>query len=177
MPHAKEKLAGTNTGKKATAYSAALTLVKLVSSPNLKEAQEPTSFLLSRSNFPNSNRNEYKVCSEIMTRKITPVHFKTVYANSDVAKIADSPTALEKLHMRIPAQLPRAERKAALLPPRIDCRKTIATPWPGTITNNKVAKAKAGMLDSNAQVSFTLRTNELRVEFFALQDPELEPQK
>ena len=36
--------------------------------------------------------------------------------------------ALDVVHVRIPAQLPIAERNAALLPPSIDCLKTIATP-------------------------------------------------
>jgi hypothetical protein len=56
---------------------------------------------------------------------------------------------LEIVHVRIPAQLPIAEKNAALLPPRMDCRKTIATPWPGNITKRRVAIAKAGMLSSN----------------------------
>jgi len=155
MPQAREKLFGTKAGKKATAYTAALTLVRLVTNPNLNEPHEPGSFRLSKSNLPNPNRNEYKVCNETITRNATPAHFNTAYANSDVAKIADNPIALEILHVRIPAQLPSDDIKAALLPPRIDCRKTIATPWPGTITNNKVATAKAGMLASKDQVRIT----------------------
>ena len=63
--------------------------------------------------------------------------------------MADKPIALETAHVRIPTQLPIAERNAALLPPSIDCLNTIATPWPGTITNRSVVKAKAGMLSSN----------------------------
>jgi hypothetical protein len=36
--------------------------------------------------------------------------------------------ALDVAHVRMPTQLPIAERNAALLPPSIDCRKTMATP-------------------------------------------------
>jgi hypothetical protein len=61
-------------------------------------------------------------------RNKTPDHFKIKYAVSERVKIADSPTALEVLHTKIPRQLPSDERNAADGPPIIDCRKTIATP-------------------------------------------------
>ena len=57
--------------------------------------------------------------------------------------------ALAIAHVRIPTQFPIAERNAALLPPKMDCLSTMATPWPGTITSRSVAKAKAGILSSN----------------------------
>jgi hypothetical protein len=161
MPQAREKSLGTKAGKNATAYRAAFTLVRFVSSPNLNEFHEPDSFLLSKSNFPNSNLKVYKVCKETRTRKITPAHFKNVYASSEVEKIADNPTALEILQVRIPAQFPSAVKKADLLPPRIDWRSTIATPCPGTITNKRVANAKAGILP-NKEGSTSVQ-DELRV--------------
>ena len=63
--------------------------------------------------------------------------------------MADKPIALEIDHRKIPAQLPIADSKAALLPPVIDCLRTMATPCPGTITKRRVAPAKAGMFRSN----------------------------
>jgi hypothetical protein len=87
-----------------------------------------------------------------MVKKITPVHFKIAYAVSDSLNIADNPTALETLHVMIPTQLPIEERKAALGPPIIDCRKTIATPWPGTITNKVVATIKDGRLFNSSDI-------------------------
>jgi len=43
-----------------------------------------------------------------------------VYAVWERAKIADNPMALEIAQVKIPAQFPYAEKKAALLPPSID---------------------------------------------------------
>jgi hypothetical protein len=60
--------------------------------------------------------------------------------------IADNPMALDPLQIKIPTQLPSDERKAAVGPPIIDWRKTIATPCPGTMTSSNVVKAKEGRL-------------------------------
>ena len=77
-------------------------------------------------------------------KKTTPDHLRIKYAVSDSVNIADSPIALETLQINMPAQFPMDERNAALGPPTIDWRKTIATPWPGIITNKVVARIKEG---------------------------------
>ena len=64
--------------------------------------------------------------------------------------------------MRIPAQFPKEESKAAFGPPMIDCRKTIATPCPGIITNRAVAKTKDGRFTKRADI-FTFCGALLRV--------------
>ena len=149
MPHAKEKSRGTKAGRNATAYTAAFTFVRLVIKPNLKEAQLLACFLPLRSKCPNSFLSVKAVCKETRTKKATPVHLRSEYAISDRVNMADKPIALEIDQMKIPAQLPTADSRAALLPPMIDCLRTMATPWPGTMTNRSVAPAKAGMFSSN----------------------------
>jgi hypothetical protein len=74
------------------------------------------------------------------------------YAVSDSVNMADSPMALETLQINIPAQFPMDERNAAFGPPIIDCRKTIATPWPGIITNKVVARMKEGRFSKIATI-------------------------
>jgi hypothetical protein len=114
--------------------------------PNLKDAQADVVSVLSRSNLPNSCRRDRKVWAEIKVKKMTPDHLRIEYAVSERVKIAESPIALDTLQMRIPKQFPRDERNAAFGPPIMDWRKTIATPWPGIITNKAVAKTNEGKL-------------------------------
>jgi hypothetical protein len=64
--------------------------------------------------------------------------------------MADKPIALEIVQVSMPAQFPNADENAALLPPSMDCRKTIATPCPGTMTSSKVVSANAGITASRA---------------------------
>ena len=113
---------------KATAYTAAFALVKLVTRPNRNDPQEEVVTALSRSNLPNSWRRETKVCKEINVKKTTPLHLRIEYAVSDSVKIADKPMALEMLQIKIPMQFPSDERSAAVGPPIIYWRNTIATP-------------------------------------------------
>lgn len=144
IPNPREVSFGINAGINATAYTAAFALVRLVIKPNLNDPHVVDCTALSRSNFPNSFRRDRKVCAEMKVKKTTPDHLRIKYAVSDSVKIADSPIALEKLQINIPAQLPMEERKAAFGPPIMDWRKTMATPWPGIITNKVVARINEG---------------------------------
>ena len=128
IPAPRDASLGINAGMKATAYTAAFALVKLVTRPNRNDPQEEVVTGLSRSNLPNSWRRETKVCKEINVKKTTPLHLRIEYAVSDSVKIADKPMALEMLQIKIPMQFPSDERSAAVGPPIIDWRNTIATP-------------------------------------------------
>jgi hypothetical protein len=150
IPNPREVSLGINAGMKATAYTAAFALVKLVIRPNLKETHAEVTSSLSRSNFPNSLRRDRKVCTEIKVRNKTPDHFRIEYAVSDRVKIAESPIALDTLQIKIPRQFPSDERKAAFGPPMIDWRRTMATPCPGIITNKAVATINEGRLPKSA---------------------------
>ena len=61
IPQTIENVSGTKAGKKATAYTAAFTFVRLVSKPNRNDSRLLITPLLSRSNFPNSWRRAISV--------------------------------------------------------------------------------------------------------------------
>lgn len=65
---------------------------------------------------------------DMKVKKITPVHLRIKYARSDSVKTADNPMALETLQIIIPRQFPIEDKSAALGPPMIDWRSTMATP-------------------------------------------------
>ena len=67
-------------------------------------------------------------------------------------KIAESPIALRVPQMKRPRLFPMIEYSAALEPPKIDCRKTIATPWPGTAARRNVVNTKVGIFASSDEI-------------------------
>jgi len=76
IPKPREVSLGINAGIKATAYTAAFALVRLVIRPNLKDAQADVFSVLCRSNFPNSFLSERNVCAEIKLKNITQDHLR-----------------------------------------------------------------------------------------------------
>ncbi len=150
IPKPSEKSLGTNCGMKESANTAAFTLVSCVNKPSRKADHALVSPAISKSNFPKSFFKVNKVCIDRKNKNATPPHFNMKNAISNFAIIVDKPNELNEPQIKSPVLLPRTDKSAGLFPPKIDCRRTMATPWPGTIASNKVVSRNAGICASTA---------------------------